>query len=37
MVPADDANKGRAARILKGHGGNRVVHFGKGHWESLGR
>lgn len=36
MVPADEANKARAARILKGHGGDRLVHFGKGHWESLG-
>lgn len=36
LVPADDENKEAAARILKGHGGHRVVHFGKGHWESLG-
>ena len=36
MVPADDAKKGLAARILTGHGGDRLVHFGKGHWESLG-
>jgi len=36
MVPADEGNKDLAARILKGHGGGRLVHFGKGHWESLG-
>jgi hypothetical protein len=36
MVPADEGNKDLAARILKGHGGDRLVHFGKGHWESLG-
>ncbi len=36
MVPADDDNKDAAARILKEHGGDRLIHFGKGHWESLG-
>ena len=36
MVPADDDNKGAAARILKAHGGHRVLHFGRSHWESLG-
>jgi hypothetical protein len=36
MVPADDDNKVAAARILKEHGGDRLIHFGKGHWESLG-
>jgi len=36
LVPADDGNKDAAARILKTHGGHRVVHFGKSHWESLG-
>jgi hypothetical protein len=35
-VPADEGNKDLAARILKGHGGHQLVHFGKGHWESLG-
>lgn len=36
LVPADDDSKDDAARILKSHGGHRLVHFGKGHWESLG-
>lgn len=36
LVPADDDSKNDAARILKSHGGHRLVHFGKGHWESLG-
>jgi hypothetical protein len=36
MVPADEGNKGLAARILTGHGGDRLVHFGKAHWVSLG-
>jgi hypothetical protein len=36
LVPADDDDKVGAARILKEHGGDRLVHFGKGHWESLG-
>jgi hypothetical protein len=36
MVPADDDNRDAAARILKSHGGHRVLHFGKAHWESLG-
>lgn len=35
MVPADDDNKDAAARILKSRGGDRLIHFGKGHWESL--
>jgi hypothetical protein len=36
LVPADDGHKEAAARILKAHGGHRLVHFGKGHWEPLG-
>ena len=36
MVPADDDNKDAAARILKARGGERLIHFGKGHWEPLG-
>jgi hypothetical protein len=36
LVPADDEKKDVAARTLKAHGGHRMIHFGKGHWESLG-
>ncbi|MGH9002643.1 MAG: hypothetical protein ACRDYV_05895 [Acidimicrobiia bacterium] len=35
-VPAGDDTKGAAARILGGHGGHDMVHFGKGHFESVG-
>jgi hypothetical protein len=35
-VPADDAAKAGAARILASHGGREIAPFGKGHWESLG-
>ena len=36
MVPADDDHKSAAARILRAHGGGRMVHFGKAHWTPLG-
>lgn len=35
-VPADDAGKATAARILAAHGAHDIAHFGKGHWERLG-
>ncbi len=35
-VPADEEGKGRAARILRDHGGREIVHFDKGTWERLG-
>lgn len=35
-VPADDDTKASAARILAGHGGHDMTHFGRGHWEPLG-
>jgi hypothetical protein len=35
-VPADESQKATAARILGGHGGHGMAHFGHGHWEPLG-
>jgi hypothetical protein len=35
-APAGEEKKGAAARILKRHGGHRLVHFGKCRWASLG-
>ena len=35
-VPADDEKKAVAAQILKTNGGHDVIHYGKGHFESLG-
>jgi hypothetical protein len=36
-VPADEDAMAGAARILHRHGGHDMVHFGKWHWERLGR
>jgi hypothetical protein len=35
-VPADESQKAEAARILGAHGGHRMAHFGRDHWEPLG-
>jgi hypothetical protein len=35
-VPADEGQKATAARILGGHGGHGMAHFGREHWEPLG-
>jgi len=35
-VPADEGQKSTAARILGGHGGHGMAHFGRDHWEPLG-
>ena len=35
-VPADEDQKAPAARILGGHGGHGMAHFGPDHWEPLG-
>jgi hypothetical protein len=35
-VPADEDQKASAARILRGHGGHGMAHFGQDHWEPLG-
>jgi hypothetical protein len=35
-VPADEDQKASAARILGGHGGHGMAHFGQDHWEPLG-
>ena len=35
-VPADEEQKASAARILGGHGGHGMAHFGQDHWEPLG-
>lgn len=35
-VPTDEDTKPKAARILADHGGHKIAHFGKGHWEPLG-
>jgi hypothetical protein len=35
-VAADEAQKSAAARVLSGHGGHGMVHFGHHHWEPLG-
>ena len=36
-VPADEAHKPTAARILASHGAHDMAHFGREHWEPLGR
>lgn len=35
-VSADEDQKPTAARILGGHGGHDMAHFGRDHWEPLG-
>lgn len=35
-VPADEAQRSTAARILGTHGAHDMAHFGPGHWEPLG-
>ena len=35
-VPADEAEKADAARILGAHGAHGMAHFGRDHWKPLG-